>query len=198
MTRGRSCIISLFVCTTNNQAENQLLFGLTLKNEELFRGIALLRQAVPFRDRRGGQTYEDRKIYEIAAIPQQFQKGCHCSTAEYTFINDGGYVKVLNSCNKDSVNGPLSQIEGKAFVVKGSGNAKLKVQFFWPFRGDYWILELAEDYSWAAVGSPKRNYLWILSRTPEMDENLFKEITGRVAKKGFDIAKLQRTVQSAM
>jgi apolipoprotein D and lipocalin family protein len=129
--------------------------------------------------------------YEYASFPTRFQKGCRNTTAEYK-ISPKGYVIVINKCTRDKNRGG---IEGKAFVVKGSGNAKLKVQFFWPFKGDYWILELAEDYSWAAVGSPKRNYLWILTRTPVMDENLYKEITDRVAKKGFDISKLQKTAQ---
>jgi apolipoprotein D and lipocalin family protein len=129
--------------------------------------------------------------YEYASFPARFQKGCANTTAEYK-LSPKGFVIVINQCTRES---GRTGIEGKAFVVKGSGNAKLKVQFFWPFRGDYWILELAEDYSWAAVGSPKRNYLWILSRTPVMDENLYKEITDRVAKKGFDISKLQKTIQ---
>lgn len=129
--------------------------------------------------------------YEYASFPARFQKGCTNTTAEYK-ISPKGYVIVINKCTRDKNRGG---IEGKAFVVPNSGNAKLKVQFFWPFKGDYWILELAEDYSWAVVGSPKRNYLWILSRTPVLDENLYKEITGRVAKKGFDISKLQKTIQ---
>jgi len=77
--------------------------------------------------------------------------------------------------------------------VPNSGNARLKVQFFWPFRGDYWIFELADDYSWAVVGSPKRNYLWILARSPEMDEQLYNNIASRIAGKGFDIERLERT-----
>jgi apolipoprotein D and lipocalin family protein len=130
--------------------------------------------------------------YEYASFPARFQKGCTNTTAEYK-ISPKGYVIVINKCTRDK---DRTGIEGKAFVVPNSGNAKLKVQFFWPFRGDYWVLELAEDYSWAAVGSPKRNYLWILSRTPLMEANLYNEITSRVAAKGFDISKLQKTSQN--
>ena len=72
------------------------------------------------------------KWYEIASYPQRFQKGCHCTTAEYT-LSDKGYVIVENRCNRNSINGKQSYIKGKAFVEKNSGNAKLKVQFFWPF-----------------------------------------------------------------
>ena len=131
--------------------------------------------------------------YEYASFPARFQKGCTNTTAEYK-LSPKGYVIVINKCTREK---DRTGIEGKAFVVPNSGNAKLKVQFFWPFRGDYWILELADDYSWAAVGNPRRNYLWILSRTPSMDENLYNEITSRVAAKGFDISRLQKTSQSA-
>ena len=134
------------------------------------------------------------KWFEIASFPQRFQKGCNCTTAEYS-LTDKGYVIVENRCNKDSINGKLSYIKGKAFVVKNSGNAKLKVQFFWPFKGKYWIIDLADDYSYAVVGHPNKNYLWILSRTPTMTDSLYQQITSRLAEKGFDVTKLQRTKQ---
>jgi apolipoprotein D and lipocalin family protein len=132
--------------------------------------------------------------YEIAAFPQRFEKGCHCTTAEYE-MTDKGYVRVINTCRKDSPDGKVSQAKGKAFVVKGSNNAKLRVQFFWPFRGDYWIIDLAEDYGYAVVGAPDRKYLWILSRTPQLDPVLYQNIVDRVARKGFDISKLAKTDQ---
>lgn len=135
------------------------------------------------------------KWYEIASFPQRFQKGCHCTTAEYA-MTDKGYVSVLNICRKDSPEGKISRARGKAFVVKGSGNAKLKVQFFWPFRGDYWIIDLAADYSHAVVGDPSRNYLWILSRSPRMEADLYDEIADRCARKGFDVGRLRKTDQS--
>jgi apolipoprotein D and lipocalin family protein len=134
------------------------------------------------------------KWYEIASYPQRFQKGCHCTTAEYT-LSERGYVIVENRCNKDSVNGRQSYIKGKAFVEKGSGNSKLKVQFFWPFKGKYWIIDLANDYSYAVVSHPNRKYLWILSRTPKMNENLYQQILTRLKEKGFDLTKIQTTKQ---
>ena len=79
--------------------------------------------------------------------------------------------------------------------MKNTGNAKLKVQFFWPFRGKYWIIDLAEDYSYAVVGHPNRKYLWILSRTPVMDQEIYNEILKRAKDKGFDIGKLKMTIQ---
>lgn len=134
------------------------------------------------------------KWYEIASFPQRFQKGCTGTTAEYT-STDKGYVIVENRCYKDSLNGKQSYIKGKAFVAENSGNAKLKVQFFWPFKGKYWIIDLAEDYSYAVVGHPNRKYLWILSRTPIMDDITYQQILSRLKEKGFDISKIKTTKQ---
>jgi apolipoprotein D and lipocalin family protein len=134
------------------------------------------------------------KWYEIASYPQRFQKGCHGTTAEYTW-SEKGYVIVENRCNKGSLTGKPSSIKGKAFVEKNSGNAKLKVQFFWPFKGKYWIIDLADDYSYAVVSHPNKNYLWILSRTSKMNEDTYHQIIERLKEKGFDLTKLQRTQQ---
>jgi apolipoprotein D and lipocalin family protein len=129
--------------------------------------------------------------YEIASFPQKFQKGCRCTTADYK-LTEKNYIRVINKCQKP---GKFAKIEGKAFVVKGSGNAKLKVQFFWPFKGDYWIIELDPDYNWAAVGNESRKYLWILSRRPVMQETIYNEILNRLTAKGFDVSKLRKTEQ---
>jgi len=134
------------------------------------------------------------KWYEIASYPQRFQKGCNCTTAEYT-LSEKGFVIVENRCNKDSVNGRLAYIKGKAFVEKNSGNAKLKVQFFWPFTGKYWIIDLADDYSYAVVSHPNKKYLWILSRTPKMDGVIYEQIISRLKEKGFNLTKIKLTTQ---
>jgi apolipoprotein D and lipocalin family protein len=134
------------------------------------------------------------KWYEIASYPQRFQKGCHCTTAEYTLSPDG-YLIVENRCNRGSVNGKQSYIKGKAFVEKNSGNAKLKVQFFWPFRAKYWIIDLADDYSYAVVSHPNKKYLWILSRTPKMNDTFYRQILSKLKEKGFDLSRLQVTQQ---
>ncbi len=152
--------------------------------------IAQTLQTVPYVDLK---KYAG-KWYEIASFPQRFQKGCNCTTAEYT-MTDKGFVIVENRCNRDSTTGKQSYIKGKAFVVENSGNAKLKVQFFWPFKGKYWIIDLADDYSYAVVGHPNRKYLWILSRTPMMNDILYQQIISRIKEKGFDISKIKLTRQ---
>ena len=141
------------------------------------------------------QRYEGT-WYEIASFPQRFQKGCHCTTATYTATEED-FVVVENRCRKDSINGEESYIKGKAYIVENTNNAKLEVEFFWPFKGDYWIIDLDKDYQYAVVGHPNREYLWILSRTPQMSDSLYSEITKRIADKGFDLSILQKTVQIA-
>lgn len=134
------------------------------------------------------------KWYEIASFPQRFQKNCHCTTAEYT-LSPKGYLIVENRCKKGSVYGKEVSIRGKAFIEKGSNNAKLLVQFFWPLKGKYWIIDLADDYSYAVVSHPNRKYLWILSRSPKMDKTTYKEIIERLKNKGMDTEKLILTPQ---
>lgn len=130
------------------------------------------------------------KWYEIAAFPQSFQKGCFCSTAEYK-LTDEDYIEVINTCRKDGVDGEINQAKGKAFVEENSGNAKLSVQFFWPFRGKYWIIELANDYTYAVVGHPNREYLWILCRNPKMDKQTYDMLIEKIKQNGFDISKIK-------
>ena len=129
------------------------------------------------------------KWYEIAHLPARFQKGCTDTTATYTLSEDGS-ISVLNECRR---NGKVKQAKGKAKVVDKNSGAKLKVTFFWPFYGDYWIIDLGKDYEYAVVGTPNRKYLWILSRTPKMDDKLFSQLIDSVKSKGFDVTPLIKT-----
>lgn len=127
------------------------------------------------------------KWYEIARLPNSFEEGCECTTAEYGV--EKKYVSVLNRCY-ESEKGKWKDIKGKAFPVKGTNNAQLKVQFFWPFRGDYYIIDLAKDYSYALVGSPNRKFLWILSRDVVMGEGEYMMLVEKAKKLGFDTDQL--------
>jgi len=86
------------------------------------------------------------------------------SKATYT-LRDDGNISVLNECYDETFDGKIRSAKGKAWVVDKETNARLKVSFFWPFAGDYWIVDLAKNYEYAAIGHPTRKYLWILSRT---------------------------------
>lgn len=131
------------------------------------------------------------KWYEIAAFPQSFQRGCSHTFAEYS-KNDDGSIKVKNTCIKE---GKIKSVDGKATVTDSKTNAKLSVQFFWPFKGKYWIIGLAHDYSYAVVGHPNRKYLWILGRKPKMDSQTYNHLVTLAANKGFDVRKLVKTDQ---
>lgn len=132
--------------------------------------------------------------YEIARYPNRFQKGCVGTTATYTLREDGK-IDVLNQCRENTLDGKLLSAKGTAKVVDAKTNAKLKVTFFWPFYGHYWVIDLGEHYEYAVVGHPDRKYLWILCRTPEMEETLYSQILGRIKQQGYDLSKLMKTLQ---
>jgi apolipoprotein D and lipocalin family protein len=140
--------------------------------------------------------------YEIARLPNWFEKKCaNDVTATYTLL-DNGDIKVVNCCRKES--GQMAEAEGRAKRAGDDGPyTKLKVRFapaffsFLPFVwGDYWIIDLAPDYSYAVVGEPARKYMWILSRTPAMDESTLQSILSQVREKGYDLTGLIRTKQT--
>ncbi len=133
------------------------------------------------------------KWYEIAKYPNRFQRGCSNATAEYTLAADGKSVEVVNRCVEEGSAGEVRSIRGKARVVDSDTNAKLKVTFFWPFSGDYWILALGPDYEYAVVGTPDRKYLWFLARTPTVGDDLYDRLLAEAKLQGFDPARVVRS-----
>lgn len=131
--------------------------------------------------------------YEIARLPNRFEKDCAANvTATYT-QRSNGKIEVINECRKS--NNVMKRSKGTAKVVANSGNAKLKVTFFWPFSGDYWVLDLGQNYEYAVVGEPSRKYLWILSRTPQLDDGLYQQLLNRMATQGFDTKSMIKPPQ---
>jgi apolipoprotein D and lipocalin family protein len=130
--------------------------------------------------------------YEYGRYEAGFQKGCEAVTADYS-LRDDGKIAVLNSCRKGGVAGKLSTAEGKAKIVDGAQNTKLKVSFFGPFYGDYWVLDRADDYSWAIVGEPSGRYLWMLTRTAKPDDATKVLLETRVKELGYDWALVRFT-----
>ena len=126
--------------------------------------------------------------YEISSFPQSFQKGCTNTTADYA-LRDDGKVSVRNQC---LVDGKQKVANGTAYAVDET-NAKLRVTFFWPFYGDYWVLELGGAYEYAVVGAPGRDYLWILSRRPELSRATYAGILSRLRAQHFDVSRLRMT-----
>ena len=131
--------------------------------------------------------------YEIGRYENWFERGCEAVTAEYR-VRDNGAVQVINTCRVGSPNGPTKVAEGRAKVVAGSGNSKLKVSFFGPFFfGDYWVLDHDPDYAWSIVGEPSGRYLWLLSRTAEPSAETREVIDARVRELGYDMSLIRRT-----
>jgi len=134
--------------------------------------------------------------FEIAAFPAWFERDCTATTATYSLRADGD-IDVVNRCRKGALDGKEDVAEGRARVVDRATNAKLEVSFFRPFWGDYWILGLGPgpDYTYAVVGEPGRDYLWILSRTPVLDSADYDKILAQLREQDYPVDRLVRTRQ---
>ena len=128
--------------------------------------------------------------YELARYEQGFQKDCDGVTADYA-LRDDGKVEVVNTCRKPD--GSVKQAKGKAKVVDTATGAKLKVSFFGPFYGDYWVLDHAEDYSWSIVGEGSGRYLWLLSREANPGPGKLDALVAGAAALGYDTTMLRIT-----
>lgn len=133
------------------------------------------------------------KWYEIARLPQRFQKGCINSTAHYSFRDDGD-IRVVNECDIEG-NDKRKKAVGRAWVKDQETNAKLRVQFVLTgiklsfLSGRYWILDLGPDYDYAMIGDPSREYFWLLSRTPKLDDAVFTRLVEKAKALGFETSQ---------
>lgn len=132
--------------------------------------------------------------YEIARFPNSFQKKCVGNvTATYSLREDGD-IAVVNRCMKKD--GSYSESNGKAWVTDSQSQSKLRVQFFWPFSGQYWIILLGPNYEYAVVSESDRKYLWILSRQPTLYPEVYEKIIKALKNQYFDLGSLQPTSQN--
>lgn len=134
------------------------------------------------------------KWYEISRYDHSFERGLVGVTAYYSYREDGK-IKVVNSGYKKTLNGQYSEVIGKAKISDSNIPSKLKVSFFWFFYADYFVLELDKNYQWAVIGSSSDKYLWILSRTPQMEKSLYNELLTKISNRGYDVKKLIRVEQ---
>ncbi|MFN3834681.1 MAG: lipocalin family protein [Glycocaulis sp.] len=132
--------------------------------------------------------------FEIARYENRFERGCAGVTADYALRDDGG-IAVTNTCYQDGLDGRIRTASGRARIADPASNAKLEVSFFGPFWGDYWIIDLDEDYRWAVVSEPAGRFLWILSRDPQMDEDTLSARLAWLEAQGFDTSLLIRVEQ---
>ncbi len=129
--------------------------------------------------------------YEIARYEHSFEKGCRNVSATYTLKEDGD-IRVVNRCTTEE--GTVKEVVGRAYATDTT-NSKLKVSFFRPFYGNYWVLMLDDAYSYALIGDPSREYLWILSRRPTLEPAIIKRILEELPEFGYDSSRLIWTEQ---
>ena len=132
--------------------------------------------------------------YQQALIPNKFQAAC-VSDTRATYLRGGDDLVVVNQCRR--ADGQVEKAQGVAKIVEGSNNAKLRVSFFRPFYGDYWVLALDPGYNWVLVGEPKREFGWILSRNNKLDEATLNQILDHAVSLGYDRNAFKRSVQGA-
>jgi apolipoprotein D and lipocalin family protein len=129
------------------------------------------------------------KWYEIAHLPARFQRDCAKNTTASYALRPDGKVTVLNECR--TADGRVKSAKGVARIAsRNRPNTKLKVRFFGPFEGDYWIIDLDPEYQWAVVGDPDCKYLWILSRQPWLDSAIYQRLVERAKNQGYDPSRL--------
>ena len=166
------CILFVFNCTKSN---SQMIDQSTVKELDLNRYLG--------------------KWYEIARFPHSFEKNLVGVTATYS-LKENGKIEVLNEGLKNTLDGERSKAVGKAKIPDISEPGRLKVAFFWIFYADYFVLELdSVNYQYAMIGSSSDKYFWILSRTPQMDADVYNMLLEKARKRGYNLDKLYKVPQ---
>jgi apolipoprotein D and lipocalin family protein len=132
--------------------------------------------------------------YVIANIPTRLERGAHNAVENYALAPDGT-IDTTFTFRKDAFDGPLKTHRPRGFVKDRTSNALWGMQFIWPVKADYRIIHLREDYSQTVVGRQKRDYVWIMARTPQIPEADYQELLRIVARHGYDLDKVQRVPQ---
>lgn len=167
-------IISFLIVSSCAMTKNQSLDSSTVKQLDLYRYLG---------------TW-----YEIARFPHSFEKDLVGVTATYSLRGDGKFT-VINQGHKFTLDGKLSKAVGKAKIPNPNEPGKLKVSFFWFFYADYFVLELDENYQYAMIGSSSPKYFWILSRTPQMNDETYEMLLEKARKRGYNLDKLEKVPQ---
>lgn len=131
------------------------------------------------------------KWYVIAAIPTFIEKAPHNPVEQYQQAADGSIATTF-TFYQGGFDGPLKEYHPTGYVVAGTGNAEWKMQFLWPFKSEYLIAYLSEDYQHTIIARNKRDYVWLMSRTPEMDTQTYSELVSKIKAMGYDTSQLRR------
>lgn len=132
--------------------------------------------------------------YEIARFPHKFERNLVGVTASYR-LKKNGKVEVINRGYENTLDGKPKKAKAFAKIPNPDETGRLKVYFFWPFGADYLVLDIDEDYTWALIGSSSPDYLWILSRTPQLPNDTYKKIVQKAKSIGYDVSKLETVKQ---
>jgi apolipoprotein D and lipocalin family protein len=132
--------------------------------------------------------------YEIARLPNFFERKLKCTSATYA-LRDDGKITVINKGYYITDPQKSTSSQGVAWIPDKKSPAKLKVQFFWPFSGDYWIMYLDEDYKYVLVGDPSLKYLWILAREKKMEETTYRMLLQKAVDNGYNVKSIIRVEQ---
>lgn len=132
--------------------------------------------------------------YVIANIPPFIEKGAHNSLENYR-LDENGDIPTVFTYRKDSFEGPVKTLKSKSFVVNRTTNAEWGTQFIWPIRAEYLIAYLAQDYSQVIVARNKRDYVWVMARTPTVSDADYAALRARVAELGYDVNLLNKVPQ---
>lgn len=126
--------------------------------------------------------------YEMARLPNRFEKGLSCVTANYS-LKENGKIKVVNKGFSSEKN-KYSVAQGTAWIPDETYPGRLKVSFFWPFAGNYYIIFLDKEYQYALIGDPSRKYLWVLSRSRALNSEVYEQLLTIAKEEGFAIEKV--------
>jgi apolipoprotein D and lipocalin family protein len=164
-----------------------------LLRSTLFGLLALACQNEPLEVAQVNLSRMQGKWFEIAKLPRPSQAGCTGTTAEYQ-LKSATELLVVNECHDGNLAGPLKRVAARAVANDASVPAKLSLDFGFAY-GDYWIVEVGEDYQYAVVGHPTRDYLWILSRERTLPQATLDGVLARAKAKGFPVGILSYTEQ---
>lgn len=133
--------------------------------------------------------------YVIANIPTFIEKGAHNAVESYRFDEDGTIATTF-TFRKGGPDGPVKSYTARGFVRDGESNAVWGMRFIWPFKAEYLIIYLNEDYTQTIIGRSKRDYLWIMARAPEIPDEDYARLVADLANRGYDISKIEKVPQS--
>lgn len=133
--------------------------------------------------------------YVISHIPTPFEVHATNAVESYRWNEAADCIDIEYHHNEGRSDGPLKHYPQKAWITDKQTNAEWKVQFFWPMRFSYQVLEVASDYSWCLIGTSSKNFVWMMARKPHLEDDIYQELLQKLDSWGYDLAKLRKVPQ---